>query len=332
MTSIPLRKSWWSEPSAGPRLTFFCELEPEPLLELFADPLLIPRLQSLGASISLGIMDFSPQRAELVRRLNQAGIPVVAWHLLPMEQGYWYHLGNGEDALNYYGRLREWTQEQGLVWDGMGLDLEPDVAEFHLMLQKKHVIPWRILCRCASGSMVSAARATYGQLVERIHGDGYRCDSYELAFLIDERLTGSELIQRLLRVTDLPMDRRVTMLYSSFFRPFGVGFMWQYARDAQSVGVGLTGGGIQLDGWNQPDVLTWDEFARDLRLVAQRCPDIHVFSLEGCVRRQFLERLLDFDWNAPTIPPRGWSLVTSGVRGLLRLGLRLSRLATGSRR
>ncbi|HET6178268.1 MAG TPA: hypothetical protein VFE61_15140 [Candidatus Sulfotelmatobacter sp.] len=50
---------------------------------LFADPDVIAHLSKLHAEIAIAIVDFTPQRADVVRRLNQAGIPVIDWMLLP---------------------------------------------------------------------------------------------------------------------------------------------------------------------------------------------------------------------------------------------------------
>jgi hypothetical protein len=72
-----------------PRLTFFCELETADLQALFEDGSVIEDLQSLNAAVSLGLLDLKPERAEIVRRLNRAGLPVTAWLLLPKEQGYY---------------------------------------------------------------------------------------------------------------------------------------------------------------------------------------------------------------------------------------------------
>lgn len=78
---------------ALPRITFFCELDPHPLQDLF-DQRLVNDLLDLHASLSLGIIDLSPQRAQVVQRLNQAGVPVIAWLLLPKDEGYWFNLDN----------------------------------------------------------------------------------------------------------------------------------------------------------------------------------------------------------------------------------------------
>jgi len=56
-----------------------------------------------------------------VRRLNAAGVPVVAWLLLPKEQGYWFNAENSGYALDRYehfgpGPLRKACT--GRVWVG----------------------------------------------------------------------------------------------------------------------------------------------------------------------------------------------------------------------
>jgi hypothetical protein len=99
---------------ARPKLSFFCELEPEPLMGLFTEAI-IQRLISLKATLCLGILDFSPERAAVVHRLNLSGVPVVAWLLLPKDQGYWFNTGNAAQALDRYEQFRLWSAEQNLV-------------------------------------------------------------------------------------------------------------------------------------------------------------------------------------------------------------------------
>jgi hypothetical protein len=47
----------------------------------------------MQASISLGLLDLSPLRAAVVHKLNEAGIPVVAWLLLPVQEGLLVQFG-----------------------------------------------------------------------------------------------------------------------------------------------------------------------------------------------------------------------------------------------
>jgi hypothetical protein len=93
------------------------------------------------------------------------------------------------------------------------------------------------------------------------------------------------------------------MLYSSFYRPDGAAVLWSYAPEADSVGVGNTGGGVEVEGVIDLDPLNWEEFSRDLRLCALRQKPIHIFCLEGCVEQGFLKELKAFDWDKPVSIP-----------------------------
>jgi hypothetical protein len=120
------------------------------------------------------------------------------------------------------------------------------------------------------------------------------------------------------------VDREVLMLYSSFYRPYGAAILDSYARDALSVGLGVTGGGVQIAGVVQPAFLSWEEFQRDLLIARLRTDDIHIFSLEGCVQQGFLQRMVSLDWDAsPLWPDRGLGEV-GHVRALLRVALKAS--------
>lgn len=286
-----------------PRLTFFSELEPGPLQRLLADPAVTAELNCLKAGVSLGLLDLSAERAEAVRFLNRAGIPVIAWQLLPKEQGYWFNIGNVTQAVQRYEAFRRWTAEYDLRWDGVGLDIETDIREMQGVLEDRARLLPVLLKRVLDSGQLRGAQRDYAALVARIRADGYRVDSYQMPFIVDERRIGSTVLQKLFAVVDLAVDREVLMLYSSFYRPYGAAVLWSYGRDAQSVGIGVTGGGVDIPGVTPPRFLDWDEFARDLTLALHWTHDIHIFSLEGCVQQGFLSRLRDFDWGRlPTLP------------------------------
>jgi hypothetical protein len=286
-----------------PELTFFCELDATDLQALFSDSQIIEDLHALGAGVSLGLRDLSAERAEIVQRLNAAGIPVVAWLLLPEAQGYWFNLDNAPEAIAFYADFRAWTATHGLHWDGVGLDIEPDMRELKKLIGGDRRALLTLLRRFMDAERLKLARRHYAGLVAQIRADGYRVDEYAIHFVVDERQAGSQLVQRLLGLVDLEVDREVLMLYSSVMRPFGHGVLWSYAPSAQSIAVGLTGGGVTVGGVDQIPPLTWDEFARDLHLAHAWSDDIHIFSLEGVVRQGYLSRLLAFDWDASVTPP-----------------------------
>ena len=300
-----------------PRLTFACELEPALLQALFSDPAVVTDLLALHAGVSLGILDHSAERAEVVRCLNQAGIPLVAWLLLPKDEGYWFGLDNAPQAAGCYAAFKAWSAEQGLRWSGIGVDIETDYGQMQaLMAGRRREVLSHLLGRLLDNERLRRAQLAYGALLAQMRADGYTVESYQFPFIVDERAAGSTLVQRIFGIVDVPADREVLMLYSSFLGSAGPAFLWSYAADAGGAGVGSTGGGVE----SALPVLDWDGLARDLRLAYRRAPEVFVFSLEGCVRQGFLVRLGTFDWDAPLVAPEGVEQVNAWRRAL-RAGL-----------
>jgi len=284
----------------------------------------IDSLGELGARVGLGIVDLTPDRASVVRKLNEAGVPVIAWLLLPMEQGYWFNVNNARQATDRYRTFKAWTEEYKLHWAGIGLDLEPDIREVERLVTDRPRLLLNLLRRSFNGERVRTAQAAYRALVSKMQLDGYQVDSYHIPLMIDERRTGSTLLQRIAGLVDVTSDREVLMPYTSFLRPHGPGILWSYASDAQSIGVGSTGGGVQVAGLSDVPPLRWEELARDLRLARRWSDDIHIFSLEGCLQQDFLQRLIDFDWDGPVEIPYESARVIDRLRKGLRVILWIS--------
>lgn len=280
-----------------PKLTFFCELEAEPLERLFSDPKVVNYLKTLNAQVSLGLLDLSERRAESVRRLNAEQIPVTAWLLLPKEQGYWFNLDNASHSASRYAAFKDWSAEHGLQWAGIGLDIEPDIQLIQQLLRDRLTGLKRLVKKALDGQRLQKATREYRALVAQIRHDGYLVESYQFPLILDERDAGSTILQRVGGLVDLEVDREVFMLYTSFLRPHGAAVLWEYARHADGVGIGNTGGGVEIAGVQQPDYLSWQEFERDLRLACQHTEHLYIFSLEGCVNQGFLPGLVDFDWH-----------------------------------
>jgi hypothetical protein len=68
-----------------PRLTFACELDPDRLAELFADPVVIDDLLALGARVALMCSDFSDERAGVLYFLGRDGRIRTGGLLLPKQ-------------------------------------------------------------------------------------------------------------------------------------------------------------------------------------------------------------------------------------------------------
>ena len=280
-----------------PPLTFACELDSRDFQNLFADPQLIEKLKLLEAEITVGLKDFTDERAEVILRLNQAGIPVTAWLLLPVEQGYWFNLDNVAFAEQRYLDFLAWTKKYQLNWLRVGLDIEPDIR----MIQsfKQGIFPGlrQVIQKIRTRNRRDESCSRYRALVHQIQTDGFSVESYQLPLCVDARLANSTLLEHLLGILDLSVDHEVLMTYSSFSRPFGSAIMWNYGRNTSAIGIGSTGGGVDLEGVADTRPINWDELRNDLLIAHRLKNDIFIFSLEGCLEQGYLDQIIALDWN-----------------------------------
>ncbi len=308
-----------------PSLTFACELPAVELVAFFAEPGIIAELRHLAATVSLGIIDLTPERASAVRQLNAAGVPVVAWQLLPKDEGYWYNLLNAEKAAARYAAFQRWTATEGLRWAAVAIDIEPDINQLGDFTGDTQAALRAVIRGRLSKRALRAAEDRYRALVAQMHADGYTVQSYVIPPIVDERRVGATLLRRLFRLGDIATDGETLMLYTSFMGNFGEGVLWSYSRAAQSIGLGSTGGGVEEGGLAAQQPLTWAALTHDLLVARQWQRPIFIFSLEGCVRQGYLARLREFDWEAPPPMARQAGRRVSRLRWLTRFILRTSR-------
>jgi hypothetical protein len=243
-----------------PQLTFACELDRARLARLFADSSVIEDLLALQARVALMCSDFSEERAGVVRRLNSAGVPVAGIPLLPLAEGYYFTVDNADRAAGCYREFMAWTDRHELVWDGVGLDIEPDARIFLQIMRGPWGLVPMLAPRLLDRARPARSKAAYQALVEQIRADGWRAENYQFPLIADERRAGSTLLQRL-ALADVATDREVWMLYSSFMRALGPGLIWAYGPEAQAIAVGTTGGGPDIPDSPRMPSLTWEELA-----------------------------------------------------------------------
>lgn len=280
----------------SPRLSFFNEQEGPQVQALFADTSLIPTLQQLGAEIRMGMLDLSPERAQVLRKLNEAGVPVVAWLLLPKEQGYWFHAGNAPEAFARYYEIREWARKEGIRFSGIGIDLELDMNDIELFQNNKLKLLGKVLSRLYGEEEFQHAKAEYRNLIETIRSDGYPIESYYVPFIRYETEKGRTALQQATGFMDLETDKDIPMLYTSFMgNPYGTLKVLALDENLKHVALGSTGGGFDP---SLPS-MGFDDLAYDLRLAARSAEEIHIFCLEAAVEKGFLPRLVGFDYAVP---------------------------------
>jgi hypothetical protein len=276
-------------------LNFFCALEAKPLARLFEDRFVLDDLKSLGAGVSLAVMDFSNERAKTVQLLNKLDIPVIAWLMLPKEENYWFNLSNSVLAAEQYHRFKQWSQHKKLVWAGIGLSIKENSA-------------WKNASKAAdlNSEQLLQAKQNYKQLAEQVQADGYRLELYRSAVIETPERGRLKFLRKAESQLALLADRQVALLFSSLHRGQSQAALWRALAGAQAIGIGLTGSSVLFEDMDQADPLTWEEFTRDLRIGAQRGKPVYVFSLEGCARLGYLDRLITFDLYAPvdTLPAK----------------------------
>ncbi len=319
--------------SAGPQLVFFMELDVDAAVELFQRAGLLDRLSTNGYGIAMGMLDFSAERAKLVRLLAEWAIPLTAWLLLPHDAGYWFNVENYPQAVGQYRAFREWAAAEELPFAAVGLDMEPSIQQLEDLTRLRSLPLMSRVAAARQNALFPAASDAYYNLVAEIRSDGYAVHTYQYPFMVDDRRTATTLVQRALNIVDLPADVEVLMCFSSmiprhiFGSDLGGALVAEYGLYADSLGIGSTGGGVVLDretGALAPR-LTWKAFARDLRLAASYTDMIHIFSLEGCVAAGYFERLDDFDWSVPVKIPLRYRLTMQMMRSCIHLLLWWSR-------
>jgi hypothetical protein len=284
----------------SPRLTFFVELESEALDELFRAREVLSFLVGRGCGVSMGLLDRSERRAVIVRELEGRGVPVTAWLLLPVEAGYWLTADNAEQARATWRETAEWAEREGLRFARVGLDVEFPREESAGAIRDKRLAFLRMLLRRRTREQVADAERSYRKLVDEIRATGRGVEAYHFPYLLDERRAGSMLLRRSLGLVDVPVDREVYMLYSSYLGRAGARI---YFEDAPAIALGVTGGGVNA---GNPDArrrfLSWEALEDDLLAAARHADEVYVFSLEGCVERDLLKPIAELDLSRPPRP------------------------------
>jgi hypothetical protein len=252
---------------------------------------------------------------------------VTAWLLLDEAHGYWLTADNAEEACRRYDQVLAWTRAAGLELEAVGLDIETPHEDSRALVRHGRQALGHLLRRRRSVSTVEQAARRYARLIHRIRADGLRVETYQLPLVLDERRARSTLLQRTLGFVDMAADREVVMLYRSLLPgPLGEALVDAYGAEAQAIGVGITGGGVEflleLVGHRRLDL---ERLVADLRRARRYTDHLYVFSLEGCVEAGYFDALCQADLSRPE-PASPLGPLARAARGTLRLLLEAERL------
>jgi len=309
-----------------PQLIFACDRQTKEL-ETLITPELISDLKELNAGIALSTEDFSPERAQVVRKLNAAGVPMTAWIALPKDQGYYVNASTAPQTAARFEEFDKWTKENGLRWEAVGLDIEPTLNEYSALMSHKGQLIYMAIKRALNSGRVNRAKEAYSVLIREIQSRGYKVQTYQLTFMADERNAHTTLLERIFGIVDVRGDQEVFMLYTSFVHQFGAAQIWQYAPSAQIIAVGSTASSGDAAADTKYPPLNWEEFSRDLIVAHHFSPIVGVYSLEGCVKQGFIPKLKTMDWTqAVAIPAESLKQAAqakNGIHAILWLGSHL---------
>ena len=90
--------------------------------------------------VALALIDLDLFTAITVKTLNDIGVPVTAWLVLPEEQDYWSNLSNVGDTVYRVNQFIDWMEKNGLSFTGLGIDWEPPI-QMHFSRNGKKVYP-----------------------------------------------------------------------------------------------------------------------------------------------------------------------------------------------
>jgi hypothetical protein len=301
------------------QLTYMYDVPVAELAQCFSEQLLA-HLNVHGIRVVMALRDFSTERAELIRRLNRARIPVVAW-LVHVERDFRMH--DAHEVAACFDAFQRWSTQHGLGWDAVALDIEPDMRDAVRFGDEPTVDLATLVRRTGDRWHIEAATNAYTQVLADIRAAGFAVELFEIPFVRDDRVSGTTIARRLLGIPDLVADRTVMQLQSSYVRPYGAGLIAAYAPEASSVMVGS----LRADAHNR--AITVDELMRDLGHVAAcGITQIYIADMqEACTRPALTAAIVEKAWVTKSLPPadeyyQQVARMRAGVRALLWAGAR----------
>ncbi len=305
-----------------PALTYIYDM-PSDHIDAFWSDSLIADLARHRVRLCVTIRDTSSSRATLVQRLNNAGIPIVAWlvrddHDVTRDYG----MDNAHDLHARYREILDWSTAHALRWDALGIDISADVRDSVRFGANPAVDVNTFLKRITNRWHIDAATTSYENLLALMRADGHRIESYEVPFVRDDRVSGSTMARRLLGLPAIAADTVVVRLYSSHARPYGSGLIAAYAPECSAVAIG----DFAADGNNQP--MSEHELWRDLQHVSS-CGVAHIYiaGMPTLIEQGWHGAIVAGGWMRRALPPteevhHQVARMRAGVRALLWAGAR----------
>ena len=237
----------------------------------------------------MGTLDLTPERAGIVKKLNDAGVPVVAWVVLSEEDGYFSNSINADLSKKRYQEIKDWADKNQLKLKAI------DMNDLKLAKSSPIKLVYKMFTRLyEDDNNLKSAKLKYDTLMAQVKADGYAVEGYYFPFITDEVANGTTSIQKMARFIPYKTGNDIPMLYSSL-NGNGDGMLKLYGADIHlyATGLGSTGGGIDTSG-----LLTYDRLVHDMNVAFKTVKEVHIFSLEGAVKSGMLSQLLSYQYDS----------------------------------
>lgn len=259
----------------------------------------LPMLKAHNAALCVAVRaeeSDSPALASLIQASAKAGVPLIAWMLLPEDEGYWFGEPNRDAARTQVEKFADWVEAGALPLEWIMLDME-------LMLQQTRLLEtgdlFGTIIPMLNGNMDRAeynrARDDYAALVSDMHGRGFKVSAAAYPFILDDLADGDPDIQDAFNtpIEGVGFDELYFMSYRSSFKSLldvlpTPDVTYQYARAATEgfgpralLGMGTIAGIGQVEdpGFTDPGEIAADVAAAK----AAGHSRFFVYSLDGMV-------------------------------------------------
>lgn len=142
---------------------------------------------------------------DLVRKANSLGIPMIAWIVLPYEQGYWAYQGNAKAMFDALKAWAAWKKANHLQFASVAIDQEFSWQNLHTFIagvtsRNPDKLSGWMRTNIDPSAQCNAFRA-YRELISWAHVNGIRIDAAEAPMVADDLEDGNLALQNALQIT-----------------------------------------------------------------------------------------------------------------------------------
>lgn len=260
----------------GPVLLITSEYTP---YERLAEPDIVELFRKYNVSLCLCVREdqLNDELDRLYRTYEQAGIMILFWPLLPLDQGLYLNKNTTDEFLAYLDVLFDWADDRGHKIEALVVDVEPSFEQPGPGEEPPGLLKNFMRVRKELGKdTFDASILEFEKIIEKIHARDCLAVGVAFPFVIDDRLSGIHAWEDLFGgpVATVEWDYIAIMMYTSWFVEWAkiIGMDWDaahylaydYSKDmkeiwgdkaAVAVGVTSPGQGGEIVVYESPEMI-----------------------------------------------------------------------------